>query len=72
MTIGAPDDTGEMASYPSRSARIDSTFAVRFWPHGDLWNGIAVDLPIIVVGVTLDDARIQLGHALVSYFALPG
>ncbi len=49
----------------SRNPLVDTTVAVRFWPHGDLWNGAAIDLPILVRGVTLDEARVNMGNALV-------
>ncbi|WP_396625523.1 hypothetical protein [Luteitalea sp.] len=47
---------------------IRDAIAVHFFPFGDLWNGIAVDLPVIVFGLTLDDVREQLGQALIDYF----
>lgn len=52
----------------SQAPMLSDTVAVRFWPHGDMWNGAAVDLPIAVMAVTLDDARVLLGSALVNYF----
>ncbi|BCS32258.1 hypothetical protein TBR22_A14680 [Luteitalea sp. TBR-22] len=47
---------------------IHDAIAVHFFPYGDLWNGVAVDLPVVVFGLTLDDVREQLGEALLEYF----
>jgi len=70
----SPDESGAMARHtsPAHSPRVDTTVVVRFWPYGDLWNGVAIDLPIVVLGVTLDDVRVQLGNALVRYLAVHG
>ena len=53
--------------HPARMPYIRDAIAVHFFPYGDLWNGIAVDLPVVVFGLTLDDARAQLGAALLAY-----
>lgn len=53
---------------PAAMPYIRDAIAVHFFPFGDLWNGIAVDLPVIVFGLTLDDVREQLGQALIDYF----
>lgn len=46
---------------------IRHAITVHFFPFGDLWNGVAVDLPVVVFGLTLDDVREQLGEALLEY-----
>jgi predicted RNase H-like HicB family nuclease len=40
----------------------------RVWQEDDVWNISAFDLPVVVFGDTLDEARHNFGEALQSHF----
>jgi predicted RNase H-like HicB family nuclease len=54
----------------SERKKLDTQISVlcKFWFEDGVWNGSAHDLPVAVFGQTIDEAKKNLGEALVSHF----
>lgn len=40
----------------------------KFWQEDGVWNGSAQDLPVAVFGETIEEAKKNLGEALICHF----
>ncbi len=56
------------ASITERPQSHEVPVLCKLWFQDGVWNGSAHDLPIAVFGKTIDEARKNLGAALVSHF----